>query len=94
MPVNNLIQLRKGDATDWIDQNPVLISGEPGFDITNNILKIGDGSSAWSELVPIGSGFAGAGGLSNIIEDTTPQLGGNLDINSYSVTGIGNININ
>lgn len=27
-----------------------------------------------------------AGGLSNIIDDTTPQLGGNLDVNSYSIT--------
>ena len=94
MPVNNLIQLRKGDASSWTSENPVLASGEPGFDVTNNILKIGDGLASWSELVAIGSGFAGAGGLSNVVEDITPQLGGNLDINSYSVTGIGNININ
>ena len=33
----------------------------------------------------VGSG----GGLSNIIEDTTPQLGGNLDGNSKSVYGVG-----
>ena len=37
----------------------------------------------------VGSG----GGLSNIIEDTTPQLGGNLDLNSKSITGSGNIDI-
>ena len=39
MPVNNLIQLRRG--SDW-STNPVLSSGEPGFDIPNNQLKIGD----------------------------------------------------
>ena len=34
-----------------------------------------------------------ASGISNVVEDTTPQLGGNLDLNSKNVTGTGNINI-
>ena len=54
MPVNNTIKLRRGD--DW-SSNPVLSQGEPGFDTTNNILKIGDGTTAWSGLNPIGSGL-------------------------------------
>jgi len=29
-----------------------------------------------------------AGGLSNVVEDTTPQLGGNLDLNSKNITCI------
>lgn len=32
------------------------------------------------------------GGLSNVVEDTTPQLGGDLDLNSNNITGTGNIN--
>ena len=32
--------------------------------------------------------------LENVIEDTTPQLGGDLDLNSNNITGAGNININ
>lgn len=32
--------------------------------------------------------------LADVIEDTTPQLGGNLDINSNNITGTGNIDIN
>ncbi len=39
------------------------------------------------------SGSGGGGGISNINEDTTPQLGGNLDLNSKSITGTGNIDI-
>ena len=35
----------------------------------------------------------GGGGLSNVVEDTTPQLGGNLDLNSKDITGTGDINI-
>ena len=34
-----------------------------------------------------------AGGISNVLEDTTPQLGGNLDINSKYITGTGGANI-
>ena len=36
----------------------------------------------------------GGSGLSNMVEDTTPQLGGNLDINSKDVNGDGNFLIN
>ena len=32
-------------------------------------------------------------GLSNVVEDTTPQLGGNLDLNSKIIEGTGSINI-
>jgi hypothetical protein len=34
-----------------------------------------------------------AGGISDIIEDVTPQLGGDLDLNSHDITGTGDINI-
>jgi len=33
------------------------------------------------------------GGVSDIVDDTTPQLGGNLDLNSKTITGTGGINI-
>lgn len=50
MPKNNLIQIRKGTSTEWTTANPVLASGEPGFDLTNRTLKIGNGSTPWSSL--------------------------------------------
>jgi len=31
--------------------------------------------------------------LQNVVEDTTPQLGGNLDLNSKNITGTGDVNI-
>ena len=37
------------------------------------------------------AGAGGGGGISNIVEDTTPQLGGNLDLNSKDITGSGDI---
>ena len=42
----------------------------------------------------VSTGAGGGGGsLNNIVEDTTPQLGGNLDIFNKSITGTGNVNI-
>lgn len=50
MPVNTIITVRKGTNSQWNSTNPVLGSGEPGYDLTNNILKIGDGVSNWNSL--------------------------------------------
>jgi len=50
MPRENLIKLRNGTVTAWNEANPILASGEPGYDSTNNILKIGDGSTNWNSL--------------------------------------------
>ena len=36
---------------------------------------------------------SGGGGSSDVVDDTTPQLGGNLDLNSNDITGTGNVNI-
>ena len=32
-------------------------------------------------------------GLADVVDDTTPQLGGDLDLNSNNITGTGNVNI-
>ena len=36
---------------------------------------------------------ASASGISEVSADTTPQLGGSLDLNSKSITGTGNVNV-
>lgn len=50
MPAKNTIQIRKGIDNSWSAANPVLASGEPGYDISNKILKVGDGSTPWNSL--------------------------------------------
>jgi len=50
MPINNKIQLRKGTSSEWSAANPVLASGEPGFERDTGRFKIGDGTTAWSGL--------------------------------------------
>ncbi len=37
------------------------------------------------------SGGGGGGGINNVVEDTTPQLGGDLDLNGNDITGTGNV---
>jgi hypothetical protein len=37
--------------------------------------------------------ISGSGAIASIAEDTTPQLGGNLDLNSNDITGTGDFNV-
>ena len=39
------------------------------------------------------SSVSGAGGMSNVVEDTTPQLGGSLDVNGQDIVSVSNGNI-
>ena len=55
MPANATIQIRKGSASAWSSANPILSAGELGFDTTNKIFKVGDGSSPWITLQNSGS---------------------------------------
>jgi hypothetical protein len=44
------ILFRRDTSTNWESNNPVLGSGEPGYETDTNKLKVGDGSTAWSSL--------------------------------------------
>jgi hypothetical protein len=45
--------------------------------------------------IPVFSGSTApsGGGLAAVVDDTTPQLGGNLDLNGNDITGTGNIDV-
>ena len=44
-------QFRRGTASEWTSANPVLASGELGFETDTQKGKIGNGSTAWNSLV-------------------------------------------
>lgn len=44
------MQQRRGTAAEWAAANPVLASGELGFETDTKIIKIGDGVSTWTQL--------------------------------------------
>ena len=58
-----------------------LLTGALYWNTTTNALKIYTGS-AWSPAA-----FTLGDALANIVEDTTPQLGGNLDPNGFTIDG-------
>ena len=63
---------------------------EDGDSVTGNKLHSRGGTLYWG-----GTNLeTGGSGLSNLAEDTTPELGGDLDLNSKEVTGAGNFLIN
>jgi len=51
MPRKVEIQTRRGTAAEWTSVDPILASGELGFETDTNKFKIGDGSTVWSSLV-------------------------------------------
>lgn len=52
--LRTVFQLRRGLEAAWNRNNPILASGEPGFAIDKNAIKIGDGVTAWKDLNYIG----------------------------------------
>lgn len=48
--VTATIKHRQATAATWESKNPVLAAGEFGYDTTNKITKIGDGSTHWNDL--------------------------------------------
>jgi hypothetical protein len=57
MPAQVVIQVRRDSEANWLSTNPVLALGEIGFDTTVNNIKIGDGTSTWTQLTYTTTGF-------------------------------------
>lgn len=60
------IQYRRGTAAQWTSANPILASGEPGFETDTGKYKLGNGTSVWTALSYVvgAQGPAGADGES------------------------------
>jgi hypothetical protein len=83
-----LIQASAAKSLADVANNEVMIAGTvklndltfPSADGTNGQVLTTDGAGTLS--------FANASsGISNVVEDTTPQLGGNLDLNDFNIVG-------
>lgn len=66
MAAKTTIQWRRDTAANWTTVNPILASGEAGFETDTNKFKLGDGTTAWSSLTyksePGATGATGATG--------------------------------
>ena len=55
---------------------------------TTDTWQIDDGATVKNIATSTGTGF-----LTNVVEDLSPQLGGALDVNGFSITSLSNINL-
>ena len=72
----NQYRVGSTDPTSSLDE------GDLAYNSTGNVLKYYNGS-AWVAIT--------SGGITDLAQDTTPQLGGNLDLNGNNITGTGGI---
>ncbi len=82
------IQVRRGTASEW-DNTTVLGEGELAYVTDIGILKVGDGTSEFDALSPIGGGS-----MSSLSFDMDPTLVGDLKLNNNKITGNGDIVVN
>lgn len=83
------IQLKRDTAANWTSVNPVLANGQPAYDTTNNVLKIGNGVATWSALTAIGGGgVRDHGTLTGLADDDHTQYHNNTrgDVRYYTKT--------
>lgn len=67
------------------DLSDVSFTAGPGID--NYVLTYDHSTTSW------GAEAAASGGIAAVVDDTTPQLGGDLDVNGNSITSAGNGNV-
>ena len=84
------LQLRGGTTSDHGSFTGAV--REVTVDTDLKTLRVHDGSTAGGERLAKFSEIA-AGSIANVVEDTSPELGANCDLNSNNIYGNGNIYI-
>ena len=62
---NSTVKVKRATAARWASQNPVLAAGEIGYETDTRKMKLGDGTSSWTQLsylVADGTGTDGGTG--------------------------------
>ena len=86
MPVDTIIKMRRGTASQWQSANPVLSAGEMGFESDTRKFKFGNGTSAWNIIPYASAGGVEAGGF--FVSETAP-VGANVGDIWYCVAETG-----
>lgn len=76
------MQQRRGTAAEWTSADPILGSGEIGYETDTGKFKIGDGSTAWSSLTyfaSIDSIVDGAPALLDTLNELAAAIGDDED---------------
>ena len=67
---------------------------ETTVDTSNDLVLMFDNSASALRKVPVTNLVSAAGGLSDVVSDTSPQLGGDLDVNGNDIVSVSNGDIN
>jgi hypothetical protein len=94
---NGAVTIASG-AVETAMVNANVITGQSelssaGVDITNDDLLIHDNDAGALKKVSVTNLISSAGGLTEVVADTTPQLGGDLDVNGNGIVSTSNGNI-
>ena len=77
--------------------NPNVITGQTaitsGLDTSNDTVLIHDADAGALKKLTLANLSSGLGGITDVVADTTPQLGGNLDVNGQDIVSVSNGNI-
>lgn len=84
----NVFKPKRSSTASSVPTTANLEDGELAVNSADQKIYLRNGAS----IVEVGNVAAGGGGLANVVEDLTPQLGGDLDLNTSNITGTGNIN--
>ena len=67
---------------------------ETTVDTSNDLVLMFDNSASALRKVPVTNLISAAGGLSDVVSDSSPQLGGDLDVNGNDIVSVSNGDIN
>ena len=81
------LRLRRSTDAERLLVTP--LQGELIYATDTKKLYVGDGATVGGVLI----GPSAADTFTELVDDTSPQLGGDLDLNGNNITGVGNINI-
>jgi len=84
------------DAVETAMVNANVITGqtaETSVDTSNDLVLLYDNSATALRKMTVGNLVSGAGGLTDVVSDTTPQLGGDLDVNGNAIVSVSGGNI-
>ena len=68
-------------------------SAETSLDTSNDTLLLHDASASGLKKITLATLSSGLGGITDVVADTSPQLGGDLDVNGNAIVSASNGNI-
>ena len=84
------------DAVEKAMVNSNVITGqtaETSVDTTNDLVLLYDDSASALRKMTVGNLVSASGGLTDVVSDTSPQLGGDLDVNGNAIVSVSGGNI-